>query len=343
MKKYLIPSFISLFLASASAQSINQVHFGYLKWNKNGTTVRLEMNLAPSFSEKNPGELYELFIKMFLEKDLSKPVSEVYNWANMKNRCNPRTKSKETKLTESQFKSLATEKIGDIYTLVCADGIWKAKVSGGTIAIDEQFDDLFRVYLDMEIEGFQPPVQATGTFKSGIISFAGDVGTVGVKGYKQAVLDRNQQLEVEKIFKSKIKKGFDKYYFVYFRKGQDLIMVAENVIGYGSKEKYAGKEEYQEIAKYLPAIYLRRSGSVIDVLPAKVALDNEIDTPSSFKALYGFEIAGKEYLCIEEVGQACCAGGPFSQYHIFQLDSKTKAFKEIGESQAYPLCIELFI
>jgi hypothetical protein len=193
LKKYLALVLTSLFFTSANAQSINPIHLGYIKWDKDKLIARLEMNLAPSITEKDPGDLYELFIKIFLEKDLSKPASEVYNWPNEKDRRNPRTKLKETKLTESEFKSLATEKIGDVYTLLCPKGVWQAKVIGGTIAIDEQFDDLFRIYLDLEIDNFKPPIKTTGKSRIETIGFVGSRPVTDIQKYEQVSLGQDQQ------------------------------------------------------------------------------------------------------------------------------------------------------
>lgn len=341
MKRYLILALISLLFTSANAQSINPVHFGYIKWDKDKPIVRLEMNLAPSITEKDPGDLYELFIKIFLEKDLSKPVSGIYNWPNEKDRRNPRTKLKETQLTESQFKSLATEKIGDVYTLVSPGGIWQAKVTGGTIAIDEQFDDLFRVYLDLEIDHFKPPIETAGKSRVETVGFVGSHTVSNLKSYEQVSLGQDQQMGIEKLLRAKIKKGFNDYYFNYFRNGPDLMVVADNVAVDGSEKKYEG--DYEEVAKFQSAVYLLRDGQLLDIFPAKVARNNEVDTPSSYKALYRFEVDGEKYECIEEDGQYCCTGGPFSQYHVFKFNPKTTSFKEIGESRDYPLCMELFL
>jgi hypothetical protein len=341
LKKYLIVTFVFLIVSSASSQTLNQVHFGYIKWNKSKVTARLEMELLPSVSKKDPGKLYELFQDLFLERDPSKPVSEVYKWPNMKDRRNPRTQLKETKLTEKLFKKLATEKIGDVYTLVCPNGVWKAKVTGGTIAIDKQFDDLFRVYFDLGIDNFSPPVEKAKKSSMEIVGLSGEHKVDGLKIYEPASLEHDQQANLIKLLRTKIKKGFSEHYFVYFRNGQDLMIVANNVAAKESNRKFKG--EFEEVAKFLSAVYLFRDNQLFDIFPAKVAPDNEIDTPCSYKALYRFEAEGQEYECVEEDGEACCTGGPYSSYHIFQFDPKTSAFTEIGKSRDYPLCMELFL
>ncbi len=67
----------------------------------------------------------------------------------------------EKPLTASQFHSLASERLGDLYTLVTPEGVVQGTVRGGVIAIDPHYNDveqpLFRLYLELSVPGSRAP------------------------------------------------------------------------------------------------------------------------------------------------------------------------------------------
>jgi hypothetical protein len=65
----------------------------------------------------------------------------------------------EGSLTDSEFTSLASEKVGDVYTLVAGNAVFVGRVTGGTIRLDPQFSELYRLYLRIGIPEDHAPLR----------------------------------------------------------------------------------------------------------------------------------------------------------------------------------------
>jgi hypothetical protein len=243
-------------------------------------------------------------------------------------------------LTREEFIRLTEEKIGGSYTLVTDDGVINGMVQGGTIAVDDQFSDLFRIYLDLKITESHKIKLSKRNSKIRAVGFRGSHIATDIHKYKKREPGRDQKGEIEKMVRERVKKNLNKYKLVYYQDGLCWTVMANNA---GFKDM-DNPEVFSSIECHDSGAYLFEDNKLSTFIPVKYVPANEGgDTPSRYRALSSFRMEGSKYYWLEEYGQTCCTGGPFSTFHVFKNDTQNHLAELVGLGGGYPLCMALFL
>jgi hypothetical protein len=309
--------------APASSEASSPARFGFAEPSREpgkGTEFRLEMELSAAASSY-PDTDEELYATL-------KSIYAAHSG-----------EGSEGSLTDSEFASLASEKVGDVYTLVAGDAVLTGRVTGGTIRPDPQFSDLYRLYLRIGISEPYAPLPE------------GRVEMIGLKGERAVSAVRSFVLSADPESGRSLFRGLERYgvkrgafEMLLFRGDPDRVVVAK-VPGAAmtpGQRPTAGLDDNKR-PRFQSGAYLAWGDGFSPLVSVRKVPENDLTLPSGFQPMHEFEVDGATFLELDEYGDACCEGGPFLEHHLFKIDRTNRSAAEIGHSRAYPLCDGLFV
>jgi hypothetical protein len=136
--------------------------------------------------------------------------------------CAPGPEAHEKLLTESGFRSLSSDRVGDLYTVVTPGGSLEGTVAGGVITIDSQFSDLFRLYLELTVPGSRSP----GNGRTAVIGIKGNHRVGPWSAFRKTETEGATRERVERMLRTQ-GVPLEKYCLSYFTSGADTLVVVQ--------------------------------------------------------------------------------------------------------------------
>jgi hypothetical protein len=252
----------------------------------------------------------------------------------------------EKELTGSEFRSLASERVGDLYTLVTPDGALEGTVMGGVIAIDPVYNDveepLFRLYLELSVVGSLAPRHG----RTAVIGIRGTHRVGPWSAYQKTGPERPTHERVERFLRTQ-GVPLEKYRLSYFGSGSETLVVANSLQALPPDDQPSPAPSMEARPgdgpppRWEGGVYVLDGEGLTPLLPAQAGDPNTMDRVADFVPIAEFQVDGRRIYSVEKHGQWCCAGAPYVETHLFRANPGGRGVSEVGSSEGYPLCLGL--